>query len=384
MGRYSRDWDVSLEIDSIRHMPGLQSMADRAAIADPHDTAYFKREESLVLLLRLLDESPQPTLADVPAEVLVKRTKAGGDGPHPTRAMDQLVIGPWSHMDRATPVGERNFGVGSQAGMLELRTDLASVQLRWFDHWLKGRDTGMAAEAPIRVFVMGAHVWREEQEWPLARTVATPWYLHAGGILSPESPQAAEAPHRYTYDPERSVPTLGSGLLMSPEYPPGPYDQRPIEARPDVLVYTSPPLEREVEVTGPITVRLWAVSSAPDTDLVARLTGVFPDGRSFNLTDGIVRARYRDYRTGRAPMLIVPGRAYEYEIDCWATSNVLQRGHRIRLQVTSSCFPSCDRNPNTGHPFGADAERRIAQQQILHDGEHASHVILPIVPAGAG
>ncbi|HEX5501365.1 MAG TPA: CocE/NonD family hydrolase, partial [Thermomicrobiales bacterium] len=153
----------------------------------------------------------------------------------------------------------------------------------------------------------------------------------------------------------------------------------PTEARPDVLVYRTPPLERDTEVTGPITVHLWATSSAPDTDFVARLTDVFPDGRAINLTDGIVRARYRDFANGAPSSLIEPGRPYEYTIDLWATSNVFKAGHRVGLQVTSSNFPRWDRNPNTGHPFGADAELRVAQQQILHDREHPSRVVLPLV-----
>jgi putative CocE/NonD family hydrolase len=166
---------------------------------------------------------------------------------------------------------------------------------------------------------------------------------------------------------------------MTAEYPAGPFDQRAVEARPDVLLYTSAPLPRDTEVTGPITVHLWAVSSAPDTDFVARLVDITPDGRSFNLTDGIVRARYRRFAQGEPPSLIEPGRPYEYVIDLWATSNVFKAGHRIGLQVTSSCFPRWDRNPNTGHSFGADAELRVARQEILHDREHPSHVVLPMV-----
>ena len=238
----------------------------------------------------------------------------------------------------------------------------------------------MLAEAPIKLFVMGANVWREEPQWPLARATDTPYYLRAGGRLSPEPP-GAEPPDRYAYDPADPVPTRGGALLLTPEYPAGPLDQRPIEARPDVLVFTTPPLERDTEVTGPVRVQLWAASSAPDTDFVARLVDVYPDGRSINLTDGIVRARYRDFRTGASPSLIEPGQAYAYEIDLWATSNVFKAGHRIGLQVTSSCFPRWDRNPNTAHPFGADAELRIARQEILHDQAHPSHVVLPFVPA---
>jgi putative CocE/NonD family hydrolase len=290
----------------------------------------------------------------------------------------RLLIGPWSHGSQRNPVGELTFGFGSQAAFIDLQTDLGSLQLRWFDHWLKGIDTGMMAEAPIKLFVMGANVWRDEQEWPLARAVDTPWYLHAGGGLSPEWP-GDEAPDRYDYDPADPAPTRGGALLMTPEYPAGPFDQRAIEARPDVLLYTSAPLERDTEVTGPIAVHLWAVCSAPDTDVVARLVDITPDGRSFNLTDGIVRARYRRFAQGEPPSLIEPGRPYEYVIDLWATSNVFKAGHRIGLHVTSSCFPRWDRNPNTGHPFGADAELRVAHQEILHDREHPSHVVLPMV-----
>jgi putative CocE/NonD family hydrolase len=167
---------------------------------------------------------------------------------------------------------------------------------------------------------------------------------------------------------------------MAPDYPPGPFDQRPIEARPDVRLYTTLPLERDTEVTGPIEVHLWAASSAPDTDFVARLVDVYPNGRSINLTDGIVRARYRDARKGEPLSPIEPGRPYEYAIDLWATSNVFQAGHRIGLQVTSSCFPRWDRNPNTGHAFGVDAELRVAHQEIRHDRAHPSHVRLPLIP----
>ena len=290
----------------------------------------------------------------------------------------RLLLGPWSHGGQRNPVGEVNFGFGAQAAFINLQSDFAGLQLRWFDHWLKGLDTGIMAEPPVMLFVMGANVWRNEQEWPLARAVDTPYYLHPKGGLSPEPPGDAAA-DRYDYDPADPVPTRGGALPMTPEYPAGPFDQRAIEGRPDVLVYTTRPLERDTEVTGPITVRLWAVSSAPDTDFVARLTDVAPDGRAINLTDGIVRARYRHFPQGEPPSLIEPARPYEYAIDLWATSNLFRAGHRIGLQITSSCFPRWDRNPNTGHPFGADAELRVAHQQILHDREHPSHVMLPVV-----
>jgi putative CocE/NonD family hydrolase len=192
--------------------------------------------------------------------------------------------------------------------------------------------------------------------------------------------QGAESPDEYAYDPQNPVMTRGGALLMTPEFRAGPFDQSATESREDVLVFTTEPLEQDVEVTGPISVHLWAASSAPDTDFVARLVDVYPNGYAQNLTDGIIRARYRNFARGEAPMLIQPGRAYEYEIDLWATSNVFKAGHSIRLDVTSSNFPRWDRNPNTGHDFGVDAELAIAHQTILHDQEHPSYVTLPIVP----
>ena len=305
----------------------------------------------------------------------------------------KLLIGPWSHGGFTNPIGELNFGFGSSAAFIDLQIDFVSLQVRWFDHWLKGIDTGMLKEAPIKLFVMGANAWRDEQEWPLARAVNTRYYLHckdranslhANGYLTTDLPTSHEpVSDRYDYDPANPVITRGGALLMTPEYAPGPYDQRATENRQDVLVYTSGELKEDLEVTGPITVHLWAISSAPDTDFVARLVDVHPDGYAQNLTDGIIRARYRNYERGEAPTLIEPGKAYEYEIDLWATSNLFKVGHRIRLDVTSSNFPRWDRNPNTGHDFGADEEMAVAHQTILHDPEHASYVELPVVSPAA-
>jgi putative CocE/NonD family hydrolase len=292
----------------------------------------------------------------------------------------KLLIGPWSHGAQGSLVGETHFGSGAASGFIDLQIDLGGLQLRWFDHWLKEIDSGMMDEPPIKLFVMGANVWRDEPAWPLARARNTHYYLRADGRLS-QMPPEAEMPDEYDYDPADPVPTRGGALLMTHEYPAGPFDQRDIEARSDVLVYRTAPLQRDVEVTGPVTVHLWAASSAPDTDFVARLTDVYPDGRSVNLTDGIIRARYRGLAQGEPPSLVAPGRPYQYVIDLWATSNLFKAGHRIGLQITSSCFPRWDRNPNTGHPLGADAELQVAHQQILHDAEHPSHIILPLVDA---
>ena len=309
-------------------------------------------------------------------------------GTTPEARQTKLLIGPWTHGGGMNPVGEMNFGFASTVAFIDMKIDFVSLQLRWFDHFLRNVDTGILNEAPIKLFVMGANVWRDEQEWPLARAVETRYYLHSNGhantlhgdgLLSTETPQQ-ETADQYAYDPVHPVITHGGALLMTPEFPGGPFDQRETESREDVLVYSTPALEQDVEVTGPIVVHLWAESSASDTDFVARLVDVRPDGYAQNLTDGILRARYRNYSKGEQPSLIEPGKAYEYEIDLWATSNLFKKGHSIRLDVTSSNFPRWDRNLNTGHALGVDGEGIVAQQRILHDAEHPSYVVLPLVP----
>ncbi len=292
----------------------------------------------------------------------------------------RVLIGPWGHGGMMNPIGERNFGFGAQAALIDRRMDLQSMQLRWFDHWLYGRDTGMLGEPPVQIFVMGINRWRGEAEWPLRRAVVVPHYLHAQGALDREEPAAGEVPDHFDYDPAHPVPPVGGALLMAPEFPGGPRDQRRIEARDDVLVYTSPVLERDVEVTGPVTAHIWLSSSAPDTDAVVRLCDVLPDGTSYNLTDGILRGRYRNADLDEAPSLLTPGEPAEFRVDLWSTSNVFLKGHRIRVQVTSSSFPRWDRNPNTGHEPFADAELAIAHQMVLHDQAHPSRILLPVVP----
>jgi putative CocE/NonD family hydrolase len=288
----------------------------------------------------------------------------------------KLLIGPWSHSAQSNPIGELNFGFGSQAGLVDLQADFQTLQLRWFDRWLKAAENGVMAEPPIKLFLMGANSWRYESDWPPPAT-PTPLYLRRGGRLGSEAP-GEERPDSFEYDPADPVPTRGGALLMSPEFPAGPYDQRVVEERPDVLVFTSDPLTHDTEVTGPVSVTLWAASSAVDTDFVARLCDVYPDGRSINLTDGIIRARYRDWSSGGELSLIEPERPYCYEIDLWATSNLFRAGHRVRLQVTSSCFPRWDRNPNTGSPFGTSADLARARQTVFHDRERPSHLLIPI------
>jgi putative CocE/NonD family hydrolase len=300
--------------------------------------------------------------------------RAGGSTP--AARQSKLLVGPWSHVNYSHVVGDVDFGYVAQMALMNLQTDMTGLTQRWFDYWLKGIENGVADEPPIRLFVMGENVWRDEQAWPLARAQDTPYFLHGDGLLAPEPP-ADEAPDQYVYDPADPTPTYGGSLLMHPLYGPGAKDQRAIESRADMLSYTSAPLAQDTEVTGPLLVTLWAASDAPDTDFVARLVDVHPDGLAQPLADGIIRARYRN---GPAPELLEPGRPYEFAIDLWATANVFKAGHRIRLDIASASFPRWDRNPNTGAPFGSDSELRPAHQTILHDPAHPSRIVLPVVP----
>ena len=238
----------------------------------------------------------------------------------------------------------------------------------------------------VRLFVMGDNSWRDEDDWPLARTQWVRWYLHPGGSLSPASPPADAPASHYRYDPADPVPTVGGPTLITggPDggvsWMGGARDQRVIEARPDVLSFTSAALGNDLEVTGPLGVTLHAATSAADTDFTARLVDVWPDGRAMGVADGIVRARYRD-GTGRAAP-VTPGRVYEYSIDLIATSQVFQAGHRLRVDISSSNFPCFDRNPGNGAPAATATERDfvVAEQSICHDGGHPSYITLPIIP----
>jgi hypothetical protein len=301
------------------------------------------------------------------------------------RRGQKVLIGPWIHS-----LGER--GTQSRTGDIdfgpEALVDLRAEELRWFDHWLRGVDTGLEAEPAVRVFVMGANRWRTADDWPIPGTRAVPHYFHGDGHANSlwgdgrldRTPPTEEPPDRFVYDPDDPVPTLGGSTCCGEDITPvsmGPRDQRPAEWRPDVLCYTTPPLETGVEVTGPIRVVLWAASSAPDTDFTAKLVDVFPSGYAMNVAQGILRARYRD--SFERPSPLEPGRVTRFEIDCWSSSNLFRPGHRIRVEISSSNFPQFDRNPNTGHPFGLDAERQRATQTVFHDARYPSHIVLPIV-----
>lgn len=292
----------------------------------------------------------------------------------------RIVINATDHLNRV--VGDRQFGSDAEKNEMALAT-------RWLDHVLKGLDNGIQAEPPIKIFVMGINQWRYENEWPLARTRFTNYYFHSTererkGRLDTQPP-LGEPPSRYTYDPNNPVSTLGgnhsvidrnlAGLIRA-----GAVDQRPNEERPDVLVFTSPRLDENLEVTGPVVMKLYASTSTPDTDFTAKLIDVYPDGTAYNLTEGIIRARFRK-SVWEDPELLVPGQIYEYTVELQPTSNVFLAGHAIRVHVTSSNFPLWDRNPNTGHRQGMDADTQLAHQVIYHDQDHSSHLILPVIPA---
>src|SRR6266704_2112471 len=289
--------------------------------------------------------------------------------------------------------------------------DLAAFHLRWFDHWLKGIDNGVDREPPVPIYVMGggdAHKtpegrifvgghWRKEQEWPLARTAPTPYDLHANGVLSPEKP-TEDHPITYQFDPRNTVPTVGGnvssqGTLMFQ----GAADQRcrldfwlcsdtkPLSARNDVLVFQTPPLASDIEVTGRLIVKLWASSDALDTDFTAKLVDVyppnadFPSGVDLNIADSIVRARYRN-GFGKAELL-KPEQPYEFTIEMYPTSLVFKKGHRIRLDISSSNFPRFDINPNTGEPLNNNRRSQVAGNTIYLDAKHPSQIVLPVIPA---
>ncbi len=300
------------------------------------------------------------------------KTRAAREG-------QKLIIGPWTHLavyyaKLTSRVGDLDFGP-------EAQMDLNALVIRWCDYWLKGIQNGIEDEPPIKIFVMGDNKWRSEREWPLARTEFTPFYLHSqgeanslhgAGSLDRQNPKE-EKPDHYVYNPTNPITDRS---LES-----GPSDQRAVEGRNDILVYTSAPLAKELEVTGPIKAELWAASSAKDTDFVVKLTDVYPDGYSQNITpplSGILRARYRESEFKQ--QLLTPDKIYEFSVNLMYTSHVFKAGHRIRVSITSSNFPNIDRNPNTGNLFGEDAQLISATQTIYHDERYPSLVMLPVIP----
>jgi putative CocE/NonD family hydrolase len=282
----------------------------------------------------------------------------------------QLIIGPWVHASEVTFPGgfkPRNF-----------RLESFAPSIPWFDRHLSSSDDSSHQDTPVRIFVMGKNLWREEQAWPPARIRYTSYYLHSGGRansaagdgqLSTVPPSLQEAADSYTYDPRNPVPTVG-GAMMGPRA--GIARQNAVEARPDVLVYTTPPLEEEVEVTGPISLILYVSTTTASTDFTGKLVDVYPDGSAYNVSEGILRRGYRS--NSKEPT--------EIRIDLWPTSMVSLRGHRIRLEVSSSNYPRFDRNPNTGREIATEMHPIKALQTVYHVPASASRLILPIIANG--
>ncbi|WP_158917145.1 CocE/NonD family hydrolase [Caulobacter sp. S45] len=325
----------------------------------------------------------------------------------------RLILGPWTHGDRTrTYAGDVDFGPAATIDG-NLAPDFLSLRLRFFDTWLKGERNGVPAEPAVRLFVMGGGSgrrnaqgrldhggrWRAEADWPIPDTRNTAFHLHGDGRLTPDPQAAGARPLSYDFDPAHPVPSIGGTITSGePVMRGGAYDQRegprvfgcvepylPLAARPDVLVFETEPLTADVEVTGPVEAMLWIASDRPDTDFTLKLIDVYPpsedypDGFAMNLTDGIMRVRYR--HSWEQPEMLKPGEVAQIKVAAFPTSNLFKKGHRIRVDISSSNFPHFDVNPNTGAPEGQGLTRQIARNTVFLDKDRPSHVILPIIPA---
>jgi uncharacterized protein len=301
-------------------------------------------------------------------------------GSEPSRAEQKLLVGPWYHLPWARLTGATDFGP-------EARNVVDGWQLGWFDRFLRDEDTG-ASDSPVTVFLMGENRWIDESSWPPEGTEFRDYYLRSGGSANSINgdgelglePPDREPPDMYVYDPLFPVPSSGGHSCCFPIIAPmGPADQAEVEVLNGVLVYTSARLEGDLTVIGPLGVTLYAATSSSDTDFTAKVCDVSPEGRSTNVQEGIVRARYRESLSDPSP--ITPEEVYEYRIDLGPTAHVFKAGHRVRVQISSSDFPQWDRNLNTGGPLGTEgaARARVATQTVLHDADHPSRVTLPVV-----
>jgi uncharacterized protein len=314
----------------------------------------------------------------------------GHGGTEAARNGQRLLVQIGGHAGFGRRIGDVEFGDEA------IKFPSTEVLIDWYDYLFKGvqnefSTAGSAgAGKPVRIFVMGANTYREESDWPPPEAKPAHYFLHSGGSANSLrgdgslslAPPKKETSDKFTYDPGNPVPTIGGSLCCDAEhYEPGPRDQRSAENRNDVLVYSTTPLAEDLEVTGPVTLELWAKSSAVDTDFTAKLVDVSPGGFAMNLTDGILRMRYRDSQ--EKPELMNPDQVYKISIDLWATSNVFKKGHILRLEVSSSNFPRFDRNLNSGADQATSREFVLAANTVLHDAEHPSALLLPVIPAGA-
>lgn len=293
------------------------------------------------------------------------------------RGNQKLIMGPWTHGVLQEKAGDLKFpDAKNPPGATE-------DSWRWFECWLKGATNGADGDPAVRYYVLGdvddpqapGNRWRTADTWPPFDVRPTPYFLHADRTLSRERPENRGAPLAYTFVPTNPVPTLGGIQLTIPA---GPMDQRPLEGRTDVLLFSTEPLAEPVEVTGRVRARLWVASDAPDTDFHVRLCDVYPDGRSFNLCEGALRTRFR--RGLERERLLKPGQPVAIEIEAWSTSVVFNRGHRIRVHVTSSSAPGFDPNPNTGAPFRQGTAWRPARNSVYVDARRPSQILLPVIP----
>jgi uncharacterized protein len=299
-------------------------------------------------------------------------------GSEKARRESKMIIGAWGH-GPSQKFGDVDFGPTANRNLFDR-------QLRWYNHYLKGEDNGIDREPPVEIFYMGVNKWQHAQDWPLPNTKFTPYYLGSSGkansaggdgVIAAAKPSVAGM-DQYSYDPNNPVPTLGGNNCCGTPTLAGPKDQRPVESRNDVLVYTSEALREPVAIAGPVKMKLFAATDGRDTDWMVKLVDVYPNGFAMNIAEGILRARFRN---GLEKMeLLQPNQAYEFDIDMAGTANVFQAGHRIRVDITSSNFPQFDRNPNTGENLGASNRVRTAAQTVHHGGSRASHIVLPVVP----
>lgn len=297
---------------------------------------------------------------------------AGGPG---ARGKQKLYMGPWSHASQGPTVGELTFPDNA------ILTDWDDQ--RWFDHCLKGVANGIESEPPVRYYLMGDvdtpstqwNIWKTTDFWPVPST-PTPYYLLSGGGLATAAPSVSSSSSRYLYDPANPVPTVGGNNLTIPA---GSFDQRSVENRPDVLVFSTPILTQPLAIAGRVTARLFIASSAVDTDFTVKLTDVYPDGRSMLMLDGIARTRFR--QGFDKEVLMRPGEVVEVEVDLWSTAQVFNAGHQLRVTLSSSNAPRFRVNPNTGAPLAEeDGTLLTAEQTLYHDASHPSRLILPVVP----
>ncbi len=297
---------------------------------------------------------------------------------HKQSGLNHALIGPWPHNMSYRFAGV-DFGPDSAVPVRRLT-------IEWFDHWLNGKDTAIVSSAPLRIFVMGANKWLDERTWPPERARARSLYLDgqgrantaAGDGALENAPPRRAAADRFTFDPHDPVPTRGGSVCCNPNvFPWGPLDQRPVEQRRDVLVFSTRPLEQDLEVVGPVKAVLYVSTNQRDTDFTAKLVDVFPDGLARNLTDGILRLRYRNSLSHSEP--VHPGEVYEITVDAGLASNAFLKGHRIRVEISSSNFPRFDRNPNTGAAVAAETRLLTANQTVYHDRKHPSRLVLMVM-----